>query len=165
MMLTRKDAPAQEEIELRVCIPAGDEHSLTRAAVLVPQDSHAMGRVFAANTDDFRHQLWADMIQANHTDSGDSKSVMKLRSEARRKLLLHRMRINPKVSKDAPADGALYDRQFHLGLVSFGPREGIVWTFATQQLGSFSASCSLYLRPAVRLAPCFFSFASESTSP
>jgi hypothetical protein len=108
MMLTRKDAPAQKMVELRICISAADEHALTSVSIFLPQDSHAMGRIFAANSDEFRHQLGADMIQMNHTDTRDSKTLIQLGPEARRKLPLHNLRINPKVSKDASADGALY---------------------------------------------------------
>jgi hypothetical protein len=63
--------------------------------------------VFTTEADDLRHQLGTNMFQTDETNPGDSEPVMQLGFESGRKITPHDLRVNAKVSEDAPADNSL----------------------------------------------------------
>jgi len=95
---------------LRVSIPPRDENSFVCFPTLVPKYGHTMRSVLTTKTDNGRQSLRTDMFQADQADSGYGKALMQLRPEARRKLILHHLPIDTKVSKDSPADDSLNSR-------------------------------------------------------
>jgi hypothetical protein len=79
-----------------------------------------MRSILAAKPNYLGHRSRANVLKPNKANPGDSMSVLQLRTEARREFALHYFRIDTKVRKDAPADGALYNRKSHLSFRSSG---------------------------------------------
>src|SRR5687767_1615075 len=100
-MLPGKNSSAKKMIDLRVCVAARNVYPFAGFVILVPKHSYAMRRVLAAQSNNFRQSLRANVFKANQADAGNCKTVMELGPKASRKLTLHNRRINSKVSENS----------------------------------------------------------------
>ena len=119
MMFARKDATAQQVVELRVRIAPRNKNSFTTDAVFVPQHRHAMSGVLAIQPYALGNKSRTDMFKSYQTDTRDRVATLQLGPEARRQLLLHYLRINAEVCQDSSTDYTLNNRQFHGAANSF----------------------------------------------
>jgi len=103
-MLSRKNSSAKKMIELRICVSARDVYAFAGFIIFVPKHGHTMRRVLAAQSNNFRHSLRANVFKANQADAGHCKTVMELGPEARWELPLHNRRLNSKVSENSSPD-------------------------------------------------------------
>ena len=113
MMFARKDATAQEVVELRVRVAPRNKNSFTTDAVFVPQHRHAMSGVLAIQPYTLGNKPRTDMFKPYQTNARDRVAALQLRPEACRQLLLHHLGINAEVCQDSSADYTLNNRQFH----------------------------------------------------
>src|SRR5687767_14928292 len=112
-MLSGENPSAKKMVDLRVGVSARDVYALAAFVILVPKHGYAMRRVLAAQSNNFRHSLRANVFKANQADAGNCKTLMEFGPEARWELALHHLRLNAKVSENSSPDYSLNRRQLH----------------------------------------------------
>jgi len=99
VMLAGKDPAACQVIDQRARVPPWNIDAL----LIIPNNGHPVGRVFAGEAEHLRHAFRPDVFQPDEADARDRVPVVELRPERCRQMPLHHVRLDPEVDEEPPA--------------------------------------------------------------
>src|SRR5260221_3372485 len=113
MMDAGKQSTANEDVELRRGVSPGNIDAFSIVAVLFPLHRDTVSRILRRETEEGGQRSWADLFQANETDTGYSHSMDEFWSKWARQEPLEIGRIDTIIHEETPINGAFEGRNIH----------------------------------------------------